>query len=152
MSTSNAPDLNAALLGRWEPVYRSRLHYLVRWATRARKPVLKPRHAAKLTELLPRLCEDRHVTLVELATGPDHVHLLLALRPAQSVASVVRDLKGRSGVTLLSDHPELRVWLGANLLWEDRYSVETVSPIRLERVRERLRVLHPPHDRLAEAS
>jgi len=152
MSTSIAPDVNAALLGRWEPVYRSRLHYLVRWATRGRKPVLKQRHLAKLGEILPRVCEERGVALLELAAGPDHVHLLFALRPAQSVASAVRDLKGRSGMTLMSDHPELRVWLGGNLVWEDRYTVETVSPVRLERVQERLRALHPPPDDLAAAS
>lgn len=152
MNTPIAPAVNAALIGRWEPVYRSRLHYLVRWATRGHRPVLKQRHLVKLGELLSRLCEERGITLLELAAGPDHIHLLFALRPAQSVSSAVRDLKGRSAMTMMSDHPELRVWLSGNLLWEDRYAVETVSPARIERVQERLRALHPPSDDLAVAS
>src|SRR4029453_5543155 len=147
-----APATHEALLGRWEPVYRSRLHYLVTWGTRGRRPVLKAHHVRKLHEILPRLCEERGVALLEMAAGPDHVHLLFALRPAHSVASAVRDLKGRAGMTLMSDHPELRVWLGGNLLWDDRYDVETVSAARLARVRARMREVHGGPDEMAEAS
>jgi hypothetical protein len=42
-------------------------------------------------------------------------------------------------------HPELRVWLGGNLLWDERYAVETISAGRTERVQSRLRTLHPRH-------
>ena len=152
MNTSITPAVNAALHGRWEPVYRSRLHYLVRWSTRGHKPVLKQRHLAKLNAILSQLCEERGIALLELAATTDHIHLLFALKPAQSVSTAVRDLKGRSAMTMMSDHPELRVWLGGHLLWEDRYAVETVSPTRLEHVQERLRALHPPADDLAAAS
>ena len=146
-----APELNEALLGRWEPVYRSRLHYLVTWGTRGHRPVLKANHVRKLQEIIPRLCEERHVALLEVAAGADHVHLLFALRPSQSVASAVRDLKGRTAMTLLAEHPELRVWFGGNLIWDDRYDVETVSPARIERIRSRMRSVHGSDD-LAEAS
>jgi putative transposase len=143
--------MNEALLGRWEPVYRSRLHYLVTWATRGRKPVLKERHAVKLHELIPPLCEEGNLSLVELAVGVDHVHVLFGLKPSHSVASAVRDLKGRTAVALMNQFPELRVWLGGNLLWDDRYAVETVSHARLEALQQKLRTFHTTQD-LAEAS
>jgi putative transposase len=147
-----APEVSEALKGRWEPIYRSQLHYLVTWTTRGRRPVLKDRHVRALQQLVQQLCEDRGFTLLDVAAGPDHVHVLLALRPAQSVASAVRELKGRSGVTLLSQFPELRVWLRGNLAWDERYAVETVSALRIERVRERLHALHGLPDELAAAS
>jgi len=147
-----APELSAAVRGRWEPVYRSQLHYMVTWTTRGRKPVLKSRHIQSLQALIPALCEERGITLLEFAIAPDHVHALFGLKPAQSVASAVREMKGKSGVSLLEQHPELRVWLGGNLVWDERYAVETVSPARLERVRSRLRVLHSGEDDLAHAS
>ena len=153
MELGLAPELNAAVRGRWEPVYRSQLHYMVTWTTRGRKPVLKARHIQSLHDLIPALCEERGITLLEFAIAPDHVHALFGLKPAQNVASAVREMKGRSGISLLERHPELRVWLGGNLLWDERYAVETVSPARLERVRDRLRVLHTPdRDDLAHAS
>ena len=150
-----APELNEALRGRWEPVYRSQLHYLVTWSTRGRKPVLRDRHVRVVQELIQRACEERGYSLAEVAAGPDHVHVLVALRPSQSVASVVREIKGRTGLALLSRCPELRVWLAGNLAWDERYAVETVSAARVERVRERLRALHgasDSHEDLAAAS
>jgi putative transposase len=147
-----APAVKAELFHRWEPVHRSQLTYLVTWSTRGRRPVLKDRHLAALEETLHATCEERGIALLELTAARDHLHALFALRPAQNVASAVRELKGSSGLALMSRFPELRVWLGGNLMWDERYAVETVSPARLERVRERLRAQHGHDDRLAEAS
>lgn len=152
MNPAMAPEVKAALLSRWEPVHRSQLHYLVTWYTRGRRPVLKDRHLETLGSMIESLCEERGITLLESSAAQDHVHALFALRPAQNVASAVRELKGRSGMALMARFPELRVWLGGNLMWDERYAVETVSPVRLEKVRARLRVLHTGDDLLAEAS
>lgn len=152
MNAELAPHVKAALLSRWEPVNRSQLHYLVTWHARGRRPVLKERHLAALGEMVAGLCEERGITLVEITAAQDHVHVLFGLRPAQSVASAVRELKGRTGMALMSQFPELRVWLGGNLMWDERYAVETVSPARLERVQARLRALHGPDDQMLQAS
>ena len=146
------PHVNAVLLGRWKPLCRSQLHYLVTWSTRGRRPVLKDRHLAALGDMVAGLCEERGFSLLDTTAGQDHVHVLIGLRPAQSVASAVRELKGKTGMTLMSRFPELRVWLGGNLMWDERYAVETVSPARLAKVQTRLRALHAPHDLMAEAS
>ncbi len=151
MKARVAPPIDAALHERWEPVYRSRLHYLVSWSTRGRKPVLRQRHALKVNELVTKICEERGYELLDVAVGQDHVHALFGLKPSQSVATAVRELKSRSGLGLMSDYPELRVWLGGHLLWDERYAVETVSPIRLERIQRKLRHLHGPPETLAEA-
>jgi REP element-mobilizing transposase RayT len=98
------------------------------------------------------LCEERGFSLLETTAAQDHVHVLIGLKPAQSVASAVRELKGKTGLALMSRFPELRVWLGGNLMWDERYAVETVSPARLAKVQARLRALHTPHDLMAEAS
>ena len=151
MNAKVAPRISEALHRRWEPVYRSRLHYLVTWSTRGRKPVLKERHARKVHELVTKICQERGYELLDVAVGQDHVHALFGLQPSQSVATAVREIKSRSGLGLMSDHPELRVWLGAHVLWDERYAVETVSPVRLERVQQKLRHLHGASEPLAEA-
>jgi putative transposase len=140
------------LIGRWEPVYRSQLHYLVSWSTRDRRALLRDGHARTLRRLVEQVCEERGHTLLEVSAGADHVHLLMALRPTHSVSSVVRELKSRTGVLLLSRFPELRAWLRGSLLWDERYTVETVSAVRVEGVRDRLRALHAPDEILATGS
>ena len=152
MERNLPPHVNAALLGRWEPLCRSQLHYLVTWSTRGRRPVLKDRHLAVLGDMVAGLCDERGFSLLETTAAQDHVHVLIGLRPAQSLASAVRELKGKTGMALMSRFPELRVWLGGNLMWDERYAVETVSPARLAKVQARLRALHTPHDLMAEAS
>ena len=151
MERAMAPELKQELLGRWEPLYRSQLHYLVTWNTRGRRPVLRDRHVRTLKRLIHQTCDERGFVLLDVAAGAEHVHVLIGLRPSQSVAGAVRELKGGISLTFLSQHPELRVWLGGNLVWDERYAVETVSALRLERVRERLKSLHGAED-LAEAS
>ena len=142
METNLALPVQQALMQRWEPLYRSQLHYLVTWSTRGRRPVLKERHISAIHALVRSACEDRDFGLVEVVAGTDHVHVLFGLKPAQSVASAVRELKGRTTKELLEKYPELRVWLRGNLVWDERYAVETVSPLRVERVRDRLKNTH----------
>ncbi len=142
MELDLAPQVQQALAKDWEPMYRSQLHYLVTWNTRARRPVLKERHVEALKALIRQACEEREIELVEVVAGQDHIHVLFGLRPAQSVASAVRELKGRTSLTLLQNHPELRVWLRGNLLWDERYMVETVSPLRVQKLRDRLANAH----------
>jgi REP element-mobilizing transposase RayT len=152
MNEHLAPEVRRELLGRWEPVYRSQLHYLVTWSTRGRRPVLRERHITALKTLIQQACDERSLTLVDASVAHEHVHVLVALSPSHSVASVVRELKGRTAVAMLTQFPELRVWLRGNLVWDERYAVETVSAMRLERVRERLRLMHGPDEELAAAS
>lgn len=152
MTEDLAPEVKRELLGRWEPVYRSQLHYLVTWSTRGRRPVLRERHMAALKSMIQQACDERGITLVDTAVGHEHVHVLVALAPSNSVASVVRELKGRTAVAMLSQFPELRVWLRGNLVWDERYAVETLSTMRLDKVRERLRLMHGPDEELAAAS
>jgi len=137
-----APQVKQALGNRWEPIYRSQLHYLVTWSTRGRRPVLKERHIDALKSLIRTTCEERDFELVDVVAGQDHVHVLFGLRPAQSVASAVRELKGRTTMALMAQFPELRVWLRGNLVWDERYAVETVSSLRIDALRERLENRH----------
>jgi len=147
-----APEVKEALLTSWEPLYRSRLHYLVTWSTRGRRPVLRDRHVSAIEQLVQQTCDERGFALVDVVAGPDHVHVLLGLRPSNSISSVVREIKGHSGMAILAQFPELRVWLHGNLVWDERYAVETVSPARIEKVRERLRNVHALPSEFARAS
>ena len=146
MDTKLTPPVQHALMKHWEPLYRSQLHYLVTWSTRGRRPVLKDRHIQAIHELIRAACEDRGFALVEVVAGADCVAALFGLKPAQSVASAVRELKGRTTIALLQRFPELRVWLRGNLVWDERYAVETVSPLRVDKLRERLSHAHRPLD------
>ena len=146
-----APEIQASLLRQWEPINRNQLHYLVTWSPRGRRAALRERHARALEAELRSICDARGIPVLAVCSGPDHVHVLLALKFTHSVASVVRELKGRTGMSLMARFPELRVWLRSNLLWDERYTMEMVGQSRLEPVLARLHALHGGHEELAAA-
>ena len=147
-----APEIEKSLLVRWEPVDRSQLHYLVTWGTRGRKPVLRGRHVEAIDESVRAIGAERGCAVLEVAAGTDHVHVLLRLRATHSAARLVRELKGRTAMTLLERFPELRVRLGGTLRWDERCSFELVAAQRVDAARRRLRILHTGNEDLAAAS
>lgn len=118
----------------WQPVCIARLHYHLAWSTRGKSPVLTGKRETALRTILTDLCQERGFLLQAVAITPAQVRLVVSLRPSQLAASVVRELKGRSALTLLRHCPDLRVALGGNLAWNDRYALATVSPRQLPRL------------------
>ena len=125
----------------WQPVCIARLHYHLTWSARGKAPVLTGKRALALRGILEELCRERGILLQAIAVTPAQVRLVVSLRPSQLAASVVRELKGRSALALLRQCPDLRVALGGNLAWNDRYALATVSPRQLPRLSEKLKSL-----------
>jgi len=122
----------------WQPVCVARLHYHMAWSTRGKLAILSDKHEASLRAILTELCKERGILLQALAVTPAQVRLVVSLRPSQLAASVVRELKGRSALALLRHCPDVRVSLGGNLAWNDRYALATVSPRQLPRLVQKL--------------
>jgi REP element-mobilizing transposase RayT len=72
------------------------LYYHLVWGVRARRPVLVGAVATALHECLLRVGEGHGINLLAFHIEPDHVHLLLSLRPTLAVAEAVKRLKGAS--------------------------------------------------------
>ncbi|MGH9199434.1 MAG: IS200/IS605 family transposase [Acidimicrobiia bacterium] len=152
MERDFSPEIRDTLFDRWKPVYRSRLHYLIAWTTRGRRPVFKDVHLIALKKMILEICDERGYAPIEIALGSNQVHLLIGMKPSQSVAGAVREIRGRSAMSLLTQYPELRVRLRGSLFWDERYEVETVSTPRLDRVRTRLQAIQGRDEGLAAAS
>lgn len=100
----------------------SNLLYHVVFATKYREPIMK-------LEDLPRIHKFLGGTLRRLGCVPvaingieDHVHLLISLRPDQTVSGLVRDLKSRSAVWIRREIKGLD-----QFLWQRGYGAFTVS-------------------------
>ena len=135
------PSSSSAFERDWQPVCIARLHYHMAWSTRGKAAILNQRHETALRTILTDLCKERGILLQALAVTPAQVRLVISLRPSQLAASVVRELKGRSALALLRACPDVRVALGGNLAWNDRYALATVSPRQLPRLVEKLAAL-----------
>ena len=121
--------------------YSQMLFHLI-FTTKHRAPLLEPSFQNALYQRLRELVEQQGGLLHEIGGMPDHIHLLLEIRPTLSVASLVQRLKGSTSY-----------WLGergakapGESLWQSGYGVFTVCASNRHRIRQYIRN-QPEHHR-----
>jgi REP element-mobilizing transposase RayT len=75
-----------------------------------------------LSDFIKQKCEELDVHLLALGINPDHIHVVLSLKPAHYIPDLVQALKGGSShaANHKPDGP-------ANLYWKRGYSIRTIS-------------------------
>ena len=71
-----------------------------------------------------------------MSVNEDHVHILVQISPRESVAEVVKILKGGTSKIIRSEFPELEEFLWGDSLWADGYFAETVGKVDEEVIRK----------------
>ena len=74
-----------------------------------------------------KLGEYKGIEIIEGHLMPDHVHVLLAIPPKYSVASVMGYLKGKSSLMIFDRHANLKYKFGNRKFWAEGYYVSTVG-------------------------
>jgi putative transposase len=87
-----------------------RLTYHIVPTTRYRRERLTLQVAESLLESVRAICKDREYLLLGAAILPEHVHLLVGLRPEMSVSGFIRDVKGISAAGLRRPFGIIRLW------------------------------------------
>ena len=75
----------------------------------------------------------------ELSIQEDHVHLIIQMKPTDTVAEVVQRLKGGTSRVIRKEYPELEEFLWGDSFWADGYFVETVGKVDEQIVRRYVR-------------
>ena len=76
---------------------------------------------------LRKLCQYKGIEIIEGHLMPDHVHMLVAIPPKYSVASVMGYLKGKSSLMIFDRHANLKYKFGNRKFWAEGYYVSTVG-------------------------
>ena len=74
-----------------------RVHLIVYhliWCPRRRKPVLTGDIARRARQIIEEKCKEKGWVILSLAIQPDHIHLFVRVWPSDSVALVVKEIKG----------------------------------------------------------
>ena len=116
-----------------------RLQFHLVWIPKYRRRVLEGAIATRLRALLLQACAVNDWHLHEVSVQPDHVHLLLQIHPRESVAQVVKQLKGGSSRLLRAEFPELEEFLWGKSFWGNGYFAESVGQTQEEVIRRYIR-------------
>src|SRR5271163_4347362 len=87
---------------------KHRLMYHLVWIPKYRKRVLKGKVADRIAELLYECADMHRWKIEELNIQPDHVHVLVQMRPEVSVSKMVQLFKGSSSKVIRKEFPELK--------------------------------------------
>ncbi len=82
---------------------------------------------ADIGKILRKLCEYKHVEIIEAHAMPDHIHMLLSIPPKLSVGEFMGYLKGKSTLMIFERHANLKYKYGRRVFWAKGYYVSTVG-------------------------
>jgi putative transposase len=105
------------------------LHYHVIFSTKHREPWISPDHEERVWKFLGGIARENGMKALLIGGMPDHVHLALALPPAQSVSKALQLLKGGSSKWIKDNLPQMR-----GFAWQDGYGAFSVSKSNLPEV------------------
>ena len=97
------------------------------FAPKYRRRVIYKEIKTDIGKILRKLCEQKHVEIIEAELCPDHVHMLVSIPPNLSVAQFVGYLKGKSSLMIFDRHANLKYKYGNRHFWCRGYYVDTVG-------------------------
>ncbi|MBI3412630.1 MAG: IS200/IS605 family transposase [Candidatus Aenigmarchaeota archaeon] len=90
----------------------------IEWCTKYRYEMFgKAEHRNDLKEIICVVAQRHGIEIIESGIMPDHVHLVVRLKPAMSQSEAVRLLKGASAYEMFRKHPNYRKRYPRGHLW-----------------------------------
>lgn len=111
------------------------LQYHLVWCVKYRHPVLVDQVEADIQSIIQDLANEHEITIVEIETDQDHIHLLMDCKPQHYIPNIVKVFKGVSARRLFKLHPDLKKRLWGGHLWNPSYFIATVSENTEEQIR-----------------
>lgn len=111
------------------------IQYPLVWCVKYRHKLLYGSVDKDLQDLLRQIAEDKGITILEMESDKDHIHLLIDCKPHHYIPNLVKALKGVSARLLFKKHPELKRRLWGGNLWNASYFIATVSENTEEQIR-----------------
>jgi putative transposase len=118
---------------------RHRLVFHLVWIPKYRRGVLRGILAQRVDGLIREIAARQGWVVQELSMQPDHVHLLVQLKPGVSVSRAVQLLKGGTSMVLRMEFPEVGRAVGRDGFWADGYFAESVGVTQEETIRRYIR-------------
>ena len=115
---------------------KHKVMYHIVWIPKYRKRVLKGKIALRLEELIQECSDVNRWRVSEINIKPDHIHILIRLRPDISVSKAVQLLKGRSSKIIRKEFPSLKEFYWGDNFWSEGFFVETVGQVSEDAIKQ----------------
>ncbi len=100
----------------------SQIHIHVIFAVKYRAALIKPSWETDLYKYMTGIIQSHGHKVLQINGMPDHVHILIGLRPVQSLSDLIRSVKSRS-----TEWINLRQKGKPHFLWQSGYGAFSLS-------------------------
>ena len=106
---------------------RWKCQYHVVIVPKYRRKVIYGKLRKDIGAILRKLCECKHVEIIEAHAVPDHIHMLLSIPPKMCVSDFIGYLKGKSTLMIFERHANMKYKYGRRCFWTKGYYISTVG-------------------------
>jgi putative transposase len=96
------------------------------FAVEGRHNLIKPEHNDELQKYIAGIVSGQKQKLIAINNMPDHLHLLIGLRPDSSLSDLVRDVKANSSKFINEKH-----WFAGRFSWQEGFGAFSYSRSQL---------------------
>lgn len=107
----------------------SQIYIHIVFAVKERKNLIFENHREELQKYISGIVGNRDQKLIAIYCMPDHVHILVGIKPVISIADLVRDIKAGSS-KFISEQK----WVKGKFQWQEGYGAFSYSHSQLDAV------------------
>lgn len=107
----------------------TQIHLHIVFAVKGREAAIPPVHAERLYRYISGIVAERGQKLLAINGMPDHLHLLIGLRPTLALSDLMRDVKAISAKFINEQH-----WMPGKFAWQEGFGAFSYSTSQLPSV------------------
>jgi len=104
----------------------TQIYIQVVFAVEGRQNLIAPEHNDELQKFITGIVSGQKQKLIAINNMPDHLHLLVGLRPDSSLSDLVRDVKAGSSKFINEKH-----WVAGRFSWQEGFGAFSYSRSQL---------------------
>ncbi|MDZ7355736.1 MAG: IS200/IS605 family transposase, partial [candidate division KSB1 bacterium] len=120
----------------------TQIYIHVVFAVQGRQNLLQPEHKEELHKYITGIVRNRGQKLIAINSMPDHVHLLIGLKPSIALSDLVRDIKAAS-----SGFINEKKWVRGRFNWQEGFGAFSYSHSQVDRVVKYINTQEQHHTR-----
>jgi putative transposase len=107
----------------------SQIYIQIVFAVKGRENLISKSHRTELHQYITGIVNNHHQKMLSIFAMPDHIHLLVALKPSTAISDLVRDIKSSSS-KFIND----KQWIEGKFRWQEGFGAFSYSRSQLDRV------------------
>ncbi len=107
----------------------SQIYIQIVFAVQGRQNLIPNKHKDELYKYITGIISNKRQKLIRINGMPDHVHILIGLKPSMALSDLVRDIKTNS-----SKFVNQKRWVKGRFNWQNGYGAFSYGHSQLNRV------------------